>query len=263
VATRIHLADTPATGTVNLAGSVVLHGVFILCIVAFGYIHHAFGHAWGADNQSTGAIQASLVNAIPLPSTAPPTENVLATENPSPNPAPPTPAAVTKPQPDEIPIASKVKPPTKLAERTMPQPFQHPQPAAPSNRIPSGEAPGMRIAVSTMKLSTGTSSMSVPAGDFGSRFAWYVNQINRTVSGQWWTQEADPRASNGRAVTLLFDVLRDGAPTNVRVEHSSNSSSLDASAAHALQRVDSFGPLPDTYRGDRITVEYTFDYQLH
>jgi protein TonB len=259
MATRIHFAETRPAATVNLAGSLVLHGFFFLCIVAFGYVHHAFGHAWGSSSQSTGAIQANLVSAIPLPSNAPPSDNVLATENPNPNPAPPKPAAIAKPQPDEIAITGKLKP---LRDRNAPQPPPHPQPVAPSNRIPGGEAPGLRIAVSTLQLSTGTSSMSVPAGDFGSRFAWYVNGINRTVSLQWWTQEADPRTSNGRAVTLLFDVLRDGAPTNVRVERSSNSPSLDASAIHALQRVDGFGPLPDTYRGDRITVEYTFDYRL-
>ena len=260
MATRIHIAESSGNGT-WFAGSLALHGVFVLGLALFAYMHHIFGHAWGDASQSTGAIQANLVSAIPLPSTAPPTDNVLATENPSPNPAPPVPQTVAPPKPDEIPITNK-KPPTKIAERTNPKPFAHPQPVSPSDRIPAGEAAGMRIAVSTVQLTTGTSSMSVPAGDFGSRFAWYVNGINRTVSLQWWTQEADPRTSNGRAVTLLFDVLRDGAPTNVRVERSSNSPSLDASAIHALQRVDGFGPLPDTYRGDRITVEYTFDYRL-
>ncbi len=203
-----------------------------------------------------------MVDAIPLPTTAPPADNVLATDNPSQNPAPLTPATVARPQPDEILIQNKAKQPTKIAERTTPS-ILHPQAVAPSDRIPAGEAPGLQIAVSTVQLATGTSSMSVPASDFGSRYAYYVNGINHTVSNNWWQQEADPRASNGHSVTLLFDVLRDGTPTNVRVERASGSTSLDLSAKHALQRVEGFGPLPDTYRGDRITVEYTFDYQLH
>jgi protein TonB len=262
MATRIHIETSPGTGGTNLAGSFFLHLLFAGGIVLFAYMHHALGHSWGDNNQNAGAIQASMVSAIPLPTTAPPSDNVLATDNPSPNPAPPTPATVAKPQPDEVLIPTKTKPPVKVAERTAPQ-LLHPQPVAPSNRIPAGEAPGMRIAVSTMQLTAGTSQMSVPAGDFGSRYSYYVNAINRAVSNNWWQQEADPRASNGHAVTLLFDVLRDGTPTNVRVEKASGSSSLDISAKHALQRVDGFGPLPDTYRGDRITVEYTFDYQLH
>jgi periplasmic protein TonB len=260
MATRIHIAASPA-GNTNLAGSFFLHVLFAGSIVLFAYMHHAFGHSWGDNNQNVGAIQASMVDAIPLPSLAPPTDNVLATDNPSKAPAPLTPATVAKPQPDEVLIQNKVKP-TKIAERTTPQ-ILHPQTVAPSNRIPAGEAPGMRIAVSTEQLAVGTSLMSVPAGDFGSRYAYYVNGMHHTVTNNWWQQEADPRASNGRSVTLLFDVLRDGTPTNVRVEKASNSPSLDLSAKHALQRVESFGPLPDTYRGDRITVEYTFDYQLH
>jgi protein TonB len=261
MATRIHIAASPA-GSTNLAGSFFLHALFAGGIVLFAWMHHALGNTWGDSNQTTGAIQASMVDAIPLPTTAPPTDNVLATDNPSLNPAPLTPAATAKPKPDEILIQNKVKQPTRLAERTTPS-ILHPQTVAPSDRIATGEAPGMRIAVSTVQLATGTSQMSVPAGDFGSRYAYYVNGINRTVSGQWWQQEADPRASNGHSVTLLFDVLRDGTPTNVRVEKHSGSASLDISAVHALQRVDGFGLLPDTYRGDRITVEYTFDYQLH
>jgi protein TonB len=262
MATRIHIAASPNPGSANVGGSLLLHGLFAGAIVLFAYTHHFFGHSWGDNNQNIGAIQASMVDAIPLPTTAPPTDNVLATDNPSQAPAPPTPATVAKPQPDEVLIQNHTKPPTKVAERTTPQNL-HPQPIAPSTRIPAGEAPGMRIAVSTVQTATGTSQMSVPAGDFGSRYAYYVNGMHRTVTNNWWQQEADPRASNGRSVTLLFDVLRDGTPTNVRVEKASNSPSLDLSAKHALQRVESFGPLPDTYRGDRITVEYTFDYQLH
>jgi len=259
MATRIHIAAPPITGRANVGGSLVLHVLFAGGIALFAYTHHFFGHSWGDNNQNIGAIQASMVNAIPLPSTAPPTDNVLATDNPSQTPAPLTPAATTAPKPDEVLIPTKTKPPTKIAEHTTPS-ILHPQTVAPSNRIPAGEAPGMRIAVSTVSLATGTSSMSVPAGDFGARYAYYVNGINHTVAGQWWQQEPDPRASDGRSVTLIFDVLRDGTPTNVRVEKSSGSPTLDASAKHALQRVDGFGGLPDTYRGDRITVEYQFDY---
>lgn len=262
MATRIHIAASPNTGHTNLAGSFFLHALFAGSIVLFSYLNHTLGHTWGDSNQTTGAIQASMVDAIPLPTTAPPADNVLATDNPSQNPAPLTPATAARPQPDEVLIQNKAKQPTKLAERTTPS-ILHPQTVAPSNRIATGEAPGLRIAVSTVQLANGTSSMSVPAGDFGSRYAYYVNGINHTVSNNWWQQEADPRASNGHAVTLLFDVLRDGTPTNVRVERASGSASLDLSARHALQRVEGFGPLPDTYRGDRITVEYTFDYQLH
>ena len=81
--------------------------------------------------------------------------------------------------------------------------------------------------------------------------------VSRIVAQNWYTQEADPHSSQGKSVTLLFDIQRDGTPTNVRLETRSGSPSLDTSALHALQRVDGFGPLP---AGDHVTVEYKFDY---
>jgi protein TonB len=92
---------------------------------------------------------------------------------------------------------------------------------------------------------------------FGARFAYYVNIVNRTVAQNWYTTEADPRASVGKSVTVLFDIDRSGAPSNARVETRSGSPSLDQSALRAVQRVEGFGPLP---AGDHITVEYTFHY---
>ena len=109
-----------------------------------------------------------------------------------------------------------------------------------------------------MQLKNGTASVSVADRTFGARFAYYVNIVNRTVAQNWYTQEADPRASLGKSVTLTFDINRDGVPSNSRVETRSGSPSLDLSAMRAVQRVEGFGPLP---AGDHITVEYTFHYQ--
>jgi protein TonB len=37
--------------------------------------------------------------------------------------------------------------------------------------------------------------------------------------------------------------------------------SLDQSAARALQRIDTFGPLPSDYSGNKVSVEFWFDYK--
>jgi len=47
----------------------------------------------------------------------------------------------------------------------------------------------------------------------------------------------------------------------VQVEQSSGVPSLDISAVRALQRIDTFGPLPADYSGSKISVEYWFDYK--
>jgi protein TonB len=254
--THLHPAIHPPANP-NIPGSLILHVGFIGLLMALAWMHHTFFTNWGSATAGAGTIQASLVSSIPLPSRQTVSDNVLATENPG-NPTL-TPPPGQESRPDEIEISGKPKPTAKL---TAPKPPLRPQPFAPTNTIAPGESAGLRIPVSTLQLASGTATMSVTTGDFGARFAYYVAGINRTVSSQWWTQEADPHTSNGRSVTLVFDVLRDGTPTNVRIEKASGSSSLDVSARHALQRVDGFGPLPDAYRGDRISVEYTFDYRL-
>ena len=63
------------------------------------------------------------------------------------------------------------------------------------------------------------------------------------------------------AVYITFDIARDGHPANVQVEQSSGVPSLDISAVRALQRIDTFGPLPQDYSGGKISVEYWFDYK--
>ncbi len=47
----------------------------------------------------------------------------------------------------------------------------------------------------------------------------------------------------------------------MQVEQSSGVPSLDISAVRALQRIDTFGPLPPDYSGSKISVEYWFDYK--
>jgi len=67
--------------------------------------------------------------------------------------------------------------------------------------------------------------------------------------------------NDARRVYVTFDIERSGRPTNVEVEQSSGVPSLDISAVRALQRIDTFGPLPPDYSGNKISVEYWFDYK--
>jgi protein TonB len=67
--------------------------------------------------------------------------------------------------------------------------------------------------------------------------------------------------SSTKRVYILFDIQKDGTPTNVRIEQSSGVPSLDQSALRALQRIDSFGRLPADYTGSKVSVEFWFEYQ--
>ena len=73
--------------------------------------------------------------------------------------------------------------------------------------------------------------------------------------------EVDPRISQANRVYIYFEINRSGQPTSIRVEQSSGIPSLDQSALRALQRIDTFGPLPPQYAGNYVSVEFWFDYR--
>ena len=263
----------------GFTSSFVLHAAVALLLVGWAYFSHA-GQHWGAADATAGSIQATMVSAIPLPSKQPTDQNnVLATERPSPAPAPPAPAAVQTPKADEIPIPTKqVKPPPtpKVAEKTNPapapkviakntpatNPSMHPVPTQPTNKAVTGEATGLRIAMSSVQTRAGTSSVNVSDQAFGSRFAYYVQQITQKVASQWITNMLDAQAT-GHRVYINFDIQRDGTPTNVRIAQPSGDTTLDQTALGAVRRIDTFPPLPDAYTGSRINVTYYFDPPAH
>lgn len=201
-----------------------------------------------------------MVSSLPLPPRQRELDTgVLTSEAPSPAPLIAKEKTEPPPSPKEIPIPTKAVKPPKVAEKATPQPPKHVQPVPPQpKKATTGETAGIRVPEATMQLKNGAASVNVQDRAFGARFAYYVNIVNKTVAQNWYTQEADPVASNGKRVTVVFDINRQGVPSNVRIETRSGSPTLDTSAVRAVQRVEGFGPLP---QGDHITVEYSFDYR--
>ena len=202
-----------------------------------------------------------MVSSLPLPPKQRELDTgVLTSETPSPAPDTTKEKTEPPPSPNELAIPEKITKPIKTAEKAAPAPPKHIQPVPPQPmKATTGETAGVRIPQATMEMKNGTASVSIEDRTFGERFAYYIKIVNTKVAQNWYTQEADPRASNGKSVTLVFDINRDGTPSNARVETRSGSPSLDLSAMRAVQRVEGFGPLP---QGDHITVEYTFHFQL-
>ena len=258
------------------AGSLMLHLLIVGGIVLYVFLAGRFhGGIWG-DNQSTqGAIQATLVSsaALPLPNQQKPTDNVLATQTPSPAPAPPAPQkTVEAPPPDAIPIPEKQKPQPKVKQAPQkaeapikaqpqktntPTSTKHAQPVPnQQNRANYGEAAQTNIPRSTASNPNGNNPVAVNGGDFGSRFPWYVDLIRRKTAQNWLVQEVSPSTPAGAKVYLSFVLSRDGSPSQIRVAQSSGSPSLDTSCLRAVQRVDTYGPLPGGYNGNTLSVSY-------
>jgi len=236
-----------------------LHGAVAALIVGWAFLFHHRTSNWGEDASNAGAIQATMVSSIPLPPTQRTLDTgVLTSEAPSPAPVTSKEKTEPPPSPNEVAIPEKIKPP-KVADKPTPAPPKHVQPITPSpTKAVTGETAGIRIAQSTLETKNGTSSVSIQDRSFGERYAYYVNIVNAKVSQNWYKSEADPIASMDKSTTILFDIDREGVPSNARVETRSGSPSLDQSALRAVQRVDGFGPLP---QGNQITVEFTFHFR--
>jgi protein TonB len=256
-----HPGPSPQKLGSGFVSAVLLHAAIAAALIGFASLHPPASNRWGEKSSSVGAIQASMVSSIPLPTQAPPVEHaVLTSENVSKAPAPPpVEKTAPPPRPTDLLIKNKVdqKPLTKVAPLETFNPIHHPQPVPDTPKARMGDA-ATQLPHSATPVQNGTATATVQDRAFGSRYAYYVAIVGRMVAQNWYTREADPATSQGKRVVLIFDIERDGTVANLRTEARSGSPSLDTSALRALQRIDTFGPLP---AGDHITVEYTFDYR--
>jgi protein TonB len=240
-------------------GSLVLHASLAAAIVLYGVLGGFFhSNLWGGS-AAGGAIRVNLVSsALPLPTDQPPNQNVLATDKPSQAPVLPLPKAAP-PTVDEksIPVLGKQeKPKEKPAPKTPPK---QPQPKQ-DNRAQYGEQAASSMPRAIQGQTTTNGPTSVSEGDFGSRFPYYVDGINRKMSTSWNKSEVDPRTPKGARVFLVFTIHRDGTPGDVQLDRSSGSPTLDRSCMRGVQRVDTFGPLPGGYNLSTLKVSYYCEY---
>jgi protein TonB len=202
----------------------------------------------------------TLVSAVPLPASSVQTQNVLANESKGITQSQPK---AEEKEPEAIPIPdknAKVKPKPQSSAKQKPKP--EPEDEA-SNVVPFGEGGPVSGPYGNFNAggAKGGFGFTGGGGDFGSRYAWYVRIVQQKVSENWLKYEVDPGVTDARRVYVTFDIVRDGHPTNVQIEQSSGVPSLDQSAVRALQRIDTFGPLPPDYNQSKVSVEFWFDYK--
>jgi protein TonB len=246
-----------------MAKSLLLHIGLVAALALLLYWNaHYHGNEWG-NKGPVGAMQVTMVTssaAIPLPQTAPPTPNVLATQLPSPAPAPASKETIQQIQQNAIPIQAH-QPKLRPKERRHAASPQHAQPMNQQHRAQYGEAAPTQLAHATTNAqAVNTNPVNVSSSQFAAMFPAYVQMITQVVHQYWYTQEIASGTPYGSQVIVDFTIHRDGTVSNIRIAQPSSSPTLNASAMHAVQRVGRFIPLPTQYTGSTVSVEYTFTY---
>jgi len=236
------------------AGALGLHLAVAGLLVCYGWMLGLFHHNYWGSPGAGGAMQVSLVtSALPLPADEL-NQNVLATETPSKAPAPPSPKEQRRADETAIPIVGKKLKPQQL---NTPKTQQH-QPTPRQNQAQYGEQSGSLMPHVMQPGSIGQTT--VGDSNFASLYPWYVQNINKGVGNNWNKYEVNPATPKGARAYVIFTIHRDGSVSDPQVDQASGSPTLDISCRRAVQRVDTFGPLPAQYNQSTLKVSFYCEY---
>jgi len=242
-----------------VAISAGLHGLLAAFVVLAGYVSGARAQTGGGGDAPPGeSVQASLVNSIPLPHPQVTTDNILA--NDSKGQTQSVPQQQVEEKPEAIPIPET--PPKHRIDRTPVSPTHDkpvPTPVPQDNRVPFGQGGPITGSFASFTAPNVKGGVGMQGGGSDNRFNYYLSIISTKITQNWYQSEIAPNVGQHR-VWVTFDVLRDGTPTNIHLTQASNIPSLDQSTIRAIQRIDTFGPLPVGYSGSKFPVEFWFDY---
>ena len=89
-------------------------------------------------------------------------------------------------------------------------------------------------------------------------FGPYMKELQRRIKMNW----DPPKGNESKRVVLLFSIARDGRLLNVKVHKSSGLQTADNAAINAVKLTAPFRPLPPDFKGDKVDIQFTFDYTV-
>jgi periplasmic protein TonB len=260
----------------------VTYSVFLHCalgvLLVFSSVFSRSGENWGGPGGSVSVGLVGSVPAIPLPQPEVESPNRVVDNTKGLFKAEPKPPEVA---PDAVPIPKfldnkipRIKKPKETESAMAPPPKYVTRPSKvlenktppPPNAVPYGAGGAPQIPATSFSMgNTGTTAAGMSfggsqGGDFGSRFPWYVQAVQRRVSSNWLESTVDPSVAYAPRVIVTFTILQNGTVTNIQIEQSSNIYTVDNSAVRAIQASSPLQPLPPGYSGSNVNVEFWFDF---
>lgn len=243
--------------------SAALHASLLLALL-ISFPQSQRGEVWGGFGGSAIQVQAvRSLPGVPLPSPPVVTRSRVATESPGLHKAPPEPKA----KPQEPPSPAKEIPRFGQEPQRRPAPVQRarsqePTPPLAPGAIPSDSAGPPALPYTSFQSGGVAGEMSFGGGGaFGSRYPWYVESVQRRVSSNWLLATIDPYVMWAPRAVITFEILRNGTVINLQMTQSSGVPSVDRSALRAIQESSPLDRLPSDYRGDKVMVEFWFEFR--
>jgi protein TonB len=245
----------------TLLASITLHVVLAISAIGYSVLNLHWGGHSGQNWGTGGAVKVGAVSSlpgVPLPTPELATQNTLATQNPGLYKEEPKPQVKPLPEEKSIPkfkeqIAQEK--PLRVNKRIQPQEQE------PENAVPYGLGGKPSMNYSQFNNSAGQGGLGFGEGNFGDRFGWYVDGVRNRISSNWLLSTISPNLLTAPRVFVHFDINPDGTITNVEVTQSSGIPEVDRSAVRAVLASNPLGPLPPGYSGNKVSVEFYFDFR--
>jgi len=256
--------DWPTNGSFSLkqplVWSVVLH-LSLAGVVAASTLLVRRGDSWGGGGTGMTVGLVRNVAGVPLPRPAVVTMSRVVDETKGLHKEEPPKVTPPPTKATAIPEFAKNQPPKYI---TRPSKVLEDLTPPPQGAIPHGQGGGASLPYSQFKVAGQTEgglSFSGPAGEFGSRYPWYVDAVRRRVSSNWLQSSIDPSVRWAPRAVVTFQILRDGSITNLQVLRSSGNSSVDNSARRAILSSSPVERLPSDYGSNSVNVEFWFEFR--
>ena len=235
-------------------GSLLTHAAIVGLFFLSGFLN--LKEHWGSPNASSGSVGVNMVKTIPIPRREGPV-NPLANDTKSIAPEEPAPVKpkpqVKAPEPDAVPIPSKVEKPKKPSPKQQASTLFRPQQYQ-SNQVYTRTPQAANTSMYGMQGSGGIDIG--PASVLGDRFGSYVTLMRDRISQHWVT--ADVHAQPSQVCSVSFVIARNGTVSNVQITHPSGSYLLDTSAKRAILDSNPLPALPPQFEKNEATVELRF-----
>lgn len=249
-----------------LLWSIAFHGLLFASLTVSTIMSHS-GDMWGSAGAGDGAVSVGLVAKVPgvtLPRPEAVTQSQVVDTTKGLYKAEPQPKPKEEP-PDvkKIPEFTKEKTPHIVSRPS--KVFEDKTPP-PTNAVPYGQGgapalPYSSFAMNGTQAQGGMGFSGTGGGDFAGRFPSYVDAVRNRVSSNWLQSTVDPTVRWAPRAMFTFQVLRDGTVTNVQMTQSSGNRSVDNSALRAILSSSPVSPLPSSYSGNSVSVEFYFDFR--